>query len=178
MRHGPGSDGPCLPRAERLLTMDAKRLRELLEYSPESGVFTWLVSPARQVKRGAVAGNVERSGYRRIRLDGVLYRAARLAWLYVHGEWPSGEVDHVNHQRSDDRISNLRDVSHRTNCHNPAGPFAHGSTGKLGAHRNGRRFAAKIVVDGRSVWLGRHVTPDAASAAYDAAKRQLHDGVA
>ncbi|MGC7464244.1 HNH endonuclease [Xanthomonas citri pv. citri] len=148
--------------------MDANRLRQLLEYDPSTGVFKWRVSPARQIKVGSVAGGVERTGYRRIRVDGVLYRAARLAWLYVHGEWPSGEVDHINRTRHDDRLANLRDVHHQQNCHNSL---------SRGAHRSGGRFSAKIMVGGRHVWLGRHATEEAAAAAYHAAKRRLHHGV-
>jgi hypothetical protein len=93
-----------------------------LEYDPETGVFIWSPRPGDKWWNaqfpGEVAGTMDSGGYRRIGIDGKYYGAARLAWLYVHGEWPKNEIDHINRVRDDDRIVNLRDVTHTGNQNN------------------------------------------------------------
>ena len=93
--------------SELQLRLTAERLRQLLDYSPETGLFYW------RVKRGSVAAGTEAgtwhgNGYRKIHIDGVPHLAHRLAWLYVHGEHPTGEIDHRNGNPADNRISKLR----------------------------------------------------------------------
>jgi len=77
---------------------------EFLSYSLSTGEFRWKKRPANRVKIGDIAGSVTGQGYREIELRGIIYRCSRLAWLFVTGEWPSGEVDHVNTIESDDRF--------------------------------------------------------------------------
>ena len=101
-------------------TLTQLRLKELLDYDPETGVFTW-IKPRTGVPLGAEAGSMTHDGYRRIVVDQQEYRAHRLAWLYVYGEMPSGVIDHINRVRDDNRISNLRDVTCRVNSHNHGG---------------------------------------------------------
>lgn len=93
------------------------RLRELLEYAPETGEFIWKVSHPR-AGAGAAAGATDHYGYVVIRLDKRLYKAHRLAWLYVHGEWPSQNIDHINRVKNDNRIANLRLADQSVNMHN------------------------------------------------------------
>jgi len=97
--------------------MIKERLRELLEYDPETGVFIWKTGRG-SVKAGSVAGSKEANGYVRIRCDGGRYMAHRLAWLYVHGEFPPEEIDHINGVRDDNRLRNLRCVSRTENTRN------------------------------------------------------------
>ena len=92
----------CAMTSEKSLT--AERLREVLDYDPDTGVFTRKVRTASSVKVGDVAGSLNGKGYIRIRVDGRLYFAHRLAWLYVHGEWPVDQVDHINGIKNDNRI--------------------------------------------------------------------------
>ncbi|MDH0157327.1 HNH endonuclease [Stutzerimonas stutzeri] len=92
-----------------------EKLVEIMHYSPETGVFT------RRKKVNQMpteAGSTDKQGYRRIHLLGKVYRAHRLAWFYLTGEWPSAEIDHINGDRSDNRISNLRQCTHQQNNHN------------------------------------------------------------
>ena len=93
------------------------RLRELLQYAPETGEFMWRVSHPR-AKVGAIAGATDHYGYVVIRLDGHLYKAHRLAWLYVHGVWPPKNIDHINRVKNDNRMENLRLADQSINMHN------------------------------------------------------------
>ncbi len=106
--------------------MNADYVRKRLDYNPETGIFIWRprIIGSTDDKRwntryaGEVAGSVDGNGYRLIEIDGEGYRAARLAWLIVHGEWPKNEIDHINRVRTDDRIVNLRDVTPTENNNN------------------------------------------------------------
>lgn len=96
--------------------LTAERLRELLDYDAETGVFRWRVTRTR-AKAGNVAGS-RRNGYIVIGCDGTSYFAHRLAWLYVYGRWPAPLIDHINGVRSDNRLANLRECSHTKNMWN------------------------------------------------------------
>ena len=98
--------------------LTAEKLRELLHYEPETGIFTWKVSTSNSVKVGDVAGSPDGLGYLRITVWSRRYQAHRLAWFYVYGEWPKLDIDHINRNTSDNRIANLRDISHKQNMQN------------------------------------------------------------
>ena len=94
------------------------RLKELLHYDTESGIFTWIkIKVSNQVKVGDKAGSLKSSGYTEISIDGKKYKAHRLAFLYINGRMPTN-IDHINHKCSDNRLINLREVSHQDNCKN------------------------------------------------------------
>ena len=156
--------------------LSRERLIELLIYDPDTGHFTRRIargnSPA-----GAVAGNVHPRGYVLIAIDGRDYRAHRLAWLYMTGEMPCGDVDHRDGNPGNNRWANLRDVSHRVNGENQRRPHRNNKSGFLGVHRhkNGG-FVASIRVAGKFHYLGCFDTPQDASHAYVKAKRRLHVG--
>ena len=90
-------------------SITADELRSILHYNPLTGVFTRIRS-AHPHRVGVVVGSVSH-GYILIGLLGKRYRAHRLAWLYVYGTWPKHDIDHINRNRSDNRICNLRDVT-------------------------------------------------------------------
>jgi hypothetical protein len=94
-------------RRKQTLTLTQERLREVLKYFPRTGRFRWRVPGPRGAPAGREAGT-RQGGYRSIRIDGVRHYEHRLAWLYVHGEHPTGDIDHDNGNPSDNRISNLR----------------------------------------------------------------------
>ncbi|HIE5873633.1 TPA: HNH endonuclease signature motif containing protein [Pseudomonas aeruginosa] len=99
-------------------TLTQERLKELLRYDTETGEFTWLARKGSRALVGSKAGSNDGQGYIRIAIDGRRYRAHRLAWLYCYGKWPAAQVDHLNHRRDDNRLSNLREASHSENQRN------------------------------------------------------------
>ena len=100
-----------------MASLTQARLKELLNYCPDTGQFIWRVT--RRVKAGSIAGaRHPTQGYIAIKIDGVLYRAHRLAWLYSFGYWPPDDVDHINRIRDDNRLHNLRLATRAQNCQN------------------------------------------------------------
>ena len=152
---------------------------ECLQYEPSTGEFFWRESPRPNVLRGATAGSVRNGGYRRIFLAGRSYLAHRLAWFVVHGEWPSGPLDHINGNKSDNRIGNLRPCSLSENQANRTAPVTNtsGVKGVSWAKRKGK-WIAKIQFGGKQTHLGYFQTIEAASAAYTAAAHRLHGSFA
>lgn len=100
---------------------NAEQVRDRLNYDPFTGVFTWKMAMSNSVKVGQLAGNWHPHGYLRIRIDDIMYRAHRLAWIISYGEWPSGVVDHINRNPKDNRLVNLRDISQKQNMENSGG---------------------------------------------------------
>lgn len=111
-------------------------------------------------------------GYVVIRIAGYLYRAHRLAWLYMTGEWPALAVDHVNRNPSDNRWANLRQATPRQNGANSKPRGAHGLKG-VHLHTRNRRWVAQIKKGGTTVYLGSFDTPAEAHAAYAAEARSV-----
>lgn len=153
--------------------LTAERLWQLLDYYDEEGVFRWRRSRARTAKHNAVAGSIGDEGYVSIMIDGRSHRAHRLAFLYMTGSWPTGEVDHKNTVRSDNRWANLRCLTHQGNTENRR--ESKNACGLLGVSVHGSgRFRARIRADGKLFSLGLFDTPESAHGAYVAAKRTMH----
>lgn len=161
--------------AEKDLT--AARLRELLDYDPADGQLRWRVNRKR-ARAGALAGTARQDGYQAIGIDGAHYSAHRLAWLHVHGSWPRHQIDHVDGDRSNNRLANLRDVEHDINAQNQRSARSISRSGMLGAHRpkGSAKWAAQIKVAGKISHLGMFESRELAHEAYVAAKRKLHAG--
>jgi AP2 domain. len=153
-----------------------ERLKELLEYNPLTGEFSYRQRGYNNsTKPGQRAGVSDGQGYLRIKLDGLRYRSHRLAWLYVHGEWPAQDIDHINGVRSDNRIANLRDVPRQANLQN-AHNRKPGRAGLAGVTPRNGKFVAQILIGGKCRYLGRFSTAEMAHEAYLVAKRKYHDG--
>lgn len=150
-----------------------EKLREIVSYDPETGVFTWRKTRGR-ARAGNVAGTPHNEGYISIVALRGRYLAHRLAWFYVHGEWPQDDIDHINGDRSDNRISNLRDVSRSENLQNVATARKSSTHGFIGASRQGGRWKARIKLNGKETHLGLFDTPEEASEAYLRAKAEMH----
>lgn len=156
----------------------AARVRELFHYDPDAGIFTWRIKPAIRVAVGDRAGALNAHGYRYIKFDGLQFKANRLAWLYVYGCWPSSFVDHINGDRSDDRITNLRDVSNQVNIQNERKARSSSASGIIGVTKHVRKgkWRADIGINGKNMYLGLFDTAEEARQAYLAAKRKYHEG--
>lgn len=151
------------------------RLKELIVYTPETGVFTWKVRTSNCVHVGDIAGSchTHTSGksYREIGIAGKLYRAHRLAWLYTHGHFPPREIDHINGDGTDNRLCNLRSVTPSENQRNSR-LRSDNSSGTSGVswQRAARKWVAQIKVDSKSKHLGLFEDLDDAIAARKAAE--------
>ncbi len=159
--------------------LTAERLRELLHYSPETGIFTWRVTRCWRTPAGTELSYRNEEGYVQVRLFRRLYRAHRLAWLYVHGVWPTRDIDHANGNRADNRIDNLREANGAINQENRRRANKNNRTsGLLGASfdRTKGRWMAQIMKAGKTIFLGYFQTPEEAHEAYVAAKRTTHEG--
>lgn len=143
----------------------------MLEHDPSipvgDGCFRWKVS--RGPKRvGDVAGCLNTIGYRQIQLDGKVYKEHRLIWFYLHGVWPKNEIDHINNQRNDNRIENLREATRSQNSFNTKVRKTNKSTGhkNIQPHGPGYRFICKL--NGKTHYPGTYATIEEAIAVRDA----------
>jgi len=146
-----------------------ERLKYLLDYEPETGIFRWRVSAPSRPKPGKRAGclkETECGTYRVIRVDDRLYRSARLAWFYVHGRWPVGDTDHRDTDKLNDAIGNLREATRsQNNINGPA--HAHSELGirGVGIDKERGKYRAQIMKNGKNHMLGRFDTLEEARAA-------------
>lgn len=153
-------------------TLTAERARELLDYDPETGVFTWKVDRGPK-KAGELAGVVAPRGYIKIRVDWNLHQAHRLAWLLTHGEWPTEHIDHINGNPSDNRISNLRQATQAQNLQNTRRRRDNKSGFKgVGFHNRKGCWRSEIRINGRRTFLGYFACPTAAHIAYCKAAKE------
>jgi hypothetical protein len=146
--------------------LTAQRLREVISYDSITGVFI-RIHCRRTDFIGAEAGHIGKlQGYRFIRIDGYLYKASRLAWLYCYGEWPREMIDHIDGNRVNDRIGNLREATSQQNNSNKR--FSGSAAGYKGVYRTKHnRYVARLVFKRRCVRLGSFDDPSHAAAAYN-----------
>lgn len=148
-------------------------LKELLYYEPETGDFIRLIRRGAAIA-GDVAGKAHYSGYWYIRISKKHYAAHRLAWFYTHGFWPKEDIDHINNDRSDNRIVNLRECTRSQNIQNSK-LYKKSSSGFKGvskSKRNKKPWFSQIQVEGKLKYLGSYISPDLAHKAYcDAADK-------
>ena len=150
-------------------------LKELLNYNPETGNFIWVSSPANCIKVGDKAGSKDSYGYYKIAIQRKTYKAHRLAWIYVHGDIPNQPIDHINGDRADNRIQNLRVVTPKENQQNQK-KFTNNTSGATGVHWHvqHKRWQARIFVDGKRVDLGAFDDVVSAVAARKSAERKYN----
>ena len=157
-----------------MTTLTYDRLRDVLNYDAHTGVFTWRTKTSRKVVVGREAGTLKPNGYVSIRIDSRAYYAHRLAWCYVHGDWPDEEIDHTNGTRTDNRIANLRQASRKQNMENRV--QATGKSGYRGVCwlEANQKWRASIVHNRKNIYLGLFSTAEEASAAYHEAAAFFH----
>lgn len=154
------------------MTLD--ELKSRLSYNPTTGIFT----SCGAYRHGKQVGYLDDNGYVRIKLSANAYeRAHRLAWLFVHGNLPPGEIDHIDGDRANNRIANLRAVSRMENQHNRSTPKRDARTAKVigvSWFKPAQKWRAQIQVAKKKIHLGYHDTIEEAHAAYVKAKHELH----
>ena len=150
-----------------------ERLKKLLSYSPDTGEFGRLVARGPRSK-GAAAGSLSH-GYIQIMLDRRVYRAHRLAWLYTHGVWPVRDIDHIDGNKANNQIKNLREATDSENNCN-VGLKSNNTTGYKGVHfyKARNRFQAYAKINGKRIHLGYFPTAELASEAYQTFAKANH----
>jgi len=157
------------------ITLD--QLRALLHYDPKTGQFIWRVKTCRKVVPGAIAGYTKPEGYTIIRIDKRRYYVNRLAWFYVTGGWPTGDVDHIDGNPRNNAFNNLRDVSTAGNIQNQKRAHTRNKTGGfLGVSKlkSSKRWRARICTNGVNTLIGWFDTPEEAHQRYLELKRLHH----
>lgn len=151
------------------------RLKELLHYDPETGMFTRLACKRRD-RVGKTAGYTNSKGYVVISVDNKQAYAHRLAWLYMSGAWPLDQVDHRDTDKANNRFVNLREADDIKNQQNRRAAKKGTASGLLGAYQSkvSGRWSSRITVEGKQLYLGSFNSPELAAAAYLSAKRIHH----
>ena len=149
--------------------------KERFTYNAEDGRLYVKTRYHSSVQIGNEAGGENAEGYRIISINRKLYKAHRLIWLMTHGSMPSGQIDHKNGCKADNRIENLRLVTPSENKRN-SGAYANNSSGYKGVswHKSGRKWQAKIRTNGKQKYLGLYATAEDAAAAYAKASKEQH----
>jgi hypothetical protein len=155
-----------------------KRIKSLLAYTPDTGVFTWRQSRGTK-KEGSVAGWQHSTGYWYIRLDGCDYKLHRLAWLYVYGKDPEGLLDHIDRNKSNNRITNLRTATHAQNQQNKK-VYKNNRSGHkgIGWYAPTNKWRVRIQHEGTNRLLGYFIYLKDAVAARAAAEKKTHSHAA
>lgn len=152
------------------------RLKELFDYSAETGEFIRRVSTSPRAQTGSIAGCISSTtGYRRIKIDGHTFQAHRLVWLYAHGNFPTEQIDHISGVKTDNRLENLRECSQAENNQNQA-PRTGGTSIYPGVcwARQAQKWKARIWIQGKQKYLGLFANELEAYNAYLAAKATYH----
>jgi hypothetical protein len=158
-----------------------EELRERLSYDHQTGYLTWK-KLRNSLRVGEQAKSLDVSGYIQVNIAGHVLKGHRIAWAIYYGQWPDGPIDHINGNRSDNRIENMREVSHQINCQNMRNGSCKNETGFLGVHEakgvtnQNKKYRAKIQHNKKQVHLGGYPTPQEAHEAYLQAKRKIHEG--
>lgn len=130
-----------------------EELKSKLTYDPNTGIFIWLVGSFKGKQAGCVSGNLPDDGYWIIRINKKTYQAHRLAYLYVYGEFPRILVDHIDRNRTNNKLDNLRQSTDALNSKNQT-IYKNNVTGYHGVTAHGKRWRARINVNGNKIHLG------------------------
>jgi hypothetical protein len=158
-------------------------VRELFVYEPTSGELRHRVDKwagehrnVLSARAGDRAGWASSGGYLRVKVAGRTYGVHRVAFLIVEGRWPSAQLDHIDGDKNNNRMSNLREVDNRTNNENRRHAHRNSQSGLLGAFPHRKRWQSRIRVNGKLRNLGCFATAEEAHQAYLKAKREHHAG--
>jgi len=154
---------------------DIERLRQLLDYDPVMGYFTWKEFRRWSAKKGDIAGTITSKGYINISIDGVDYKAHRLAWKISYNEDPINQVDHIDRNKTNNKLSNLRIVNNQQNQIN-TNIQRNNSSGVKGVYFNKKqnKWIARIGFNYKKVNLGSFETIEEAKVTYENAVKKYH----
>jgi hypothetical protein len=157
------------------------RLRALIGYDSEAGRLYWAAKPNRNILVGQQIGRPNSWGHWAFRFMGKTLMVHRVAWFISHGEWPRHQIDHIDGDKGNNRIGNLRDVPQTLNMQNLTKAHRSNKSGFIGVHRvkNQRLtkpWKASIKANGRNISIGHFDSPEEAHAAYLQVKMKLHPG--
>ncbi len=157
----------------RLDTHEASLIRQSLDYDPKTGVFKRLKRMGRYDENKPVGCKAGR--YLQLNAAGKRFRGHQLAWFFVYGYIPK-EIDHINGDGMDNRIENLREVTHQQNIHNHRVPPKHNTTGYLGVSyfKQMKKYSSYITLNGKKKHLGYFSNPEDAHLVYLQEKRKIH----
>lgn len=155
-----------LAKRNKVDLITQEQLKRVLQYDPLSGAFT-RIKRCRGARFGEIAGSLESNGYVKIIINRRKYWAHRLAWLYMYGEFPKKNIDHINGIRSDNRIENIRECNRSENAQNRS------CRGTTYAKRLGK-WRAQITVSYKNIYLGVFESESLAHLAYCEAKAKFH----
>jgi len=147
-----------------------KHLKEILDYDKETGLFTWKVKKSKKIKAGKIAGTLNNRGYTVITIDEKKYSAHRLAFLYEYMRFPE-EIDHINHDKLDNRICNLKEVSHKENLKNQ--PMRKNNTSGVSGvcwKKDCEKWVVQISANGKNKTIGCFTCINEAKQAREEAK--------
>ena len=149
--------------------IDVTQVKEILEYNSETGELTYKCHRGSKARKGDTAGHKCLDGYIVVKIKGIRYTAARLAWAIYYGEDPADLViDHINRDRSDNRISNLRRVNLQVNASNRS-VYGKG----ISWCKRAMKWRAQVQHDGRKRSAGYHECPVLARIAFEDKVREL-----
>lgn len=147
--------------------VSVEELKKLLTYDPLTGLFTWNKTLGSRALEGNKAGGICKvHGYHFIRLHKKLYRSHHLAWLYTYGSFPTLDIDHINQDRADNRIVNLREVSRTVNNYNTSQRKGY----SFSKQRN--KYIAYLGLNGKQKHLGTFDTAEEAKNEHDRARSE------
>jgi hypothetical protein len=152
--------------------VELNKLKKLISYNPINGLLIRKIYQGGPSKAGCVVGHETRFGYLSVTVGGKPYQAHRLAWMLHYGVVPTGTIDHINGIKTDNRICNLRDVSHQENCKNQHIARVKKTNTPLGVTVMRGKYVAQVMRNGKNIYLGSHETSEAASIAYKKFREQ------
>lgn len=136
-----------------------------ISYDPVTG---------RLYRREQVAGRLREDGYIQINFQSKEHLAHRVVWYLVHGRWPTNDLDHRDGDKTNNRIENLREVTHGENMQNKVTPHKNNRSGYLGVQSHAGGYKAVIKKDGVAYYLGLYKTAEEAHQVYMNKKKELH----
>ena len=151
-----------------------EKLKEILFYNKETGLFVWKINQGKKIKAGSIAGGLDEEGYVAISIDGKRYKAHRLAWLYEYGILPE-RLDHKDNIKNHNWINNLRLATRPQNAQNSKLSI-NNKSGVKGVHwcKSEQKWIARISLDGKRKFLGFYDSVDKARKVIENVRNELH----